>query len=173
MWGPSQPAGSGTKHVGARLTPRVLGQNMLGLVSPQPSPPITEWGLWDKTRGGPCAKNNRTPLAGRIALQSPLLTLLPAGPGPRVDAILTRRRRRPYFETVSCCAISSKNARVKEFTSKSHFFHEVAQFVSHETGSSKHFLIYIVSNCKRLHQMIHSFENKHDLRILSRGVTNR
>ena len=53
------------------------------------------------------------------------------------------------------------------------FFHDDTQFVSHETGSSKHFLLYIVSNCKRLHQMIHSFENKHDLRILSGGVTNR
>ena len=37
---------------GARLIPGALGQNILGLVSPPPSPPKIEWGLWDKnTRG--------------------------------------------------------------------------------------------------------------------------
>ena len=55
--GPISPISSGTKHVGARLTPQVLGQNMLGLVSPLPSPPRTEWGHWDKnTRGFLCKK---------------------------------------------------------------------------------------------------------------------
>ena len=68
MWVPSHPGGSGTKHV--------------GLVSPPPSPPRTEWGLWDKNTREFLCKNDRTPLAGRIGLPSPLLILLPAGPTP-------------------------------------------------------------------------------------------
>ena len=77
-----QSGGSGTKHVAGRLTPGVLGQNMLGLVSPSPSPPRTEWELWDKNTREFLCKNDKTPLAGRIGLPNSLLTLLPAGPTP-------------------------------------------------------------------------------------------
>ena len=96
MWGPSHPAGSGTKPVGARLTPRVLGQNMWGPVSPRgfwdkhvgarinptESPPEQSGGSGTKNTRGSSAKIDRTPLADRIGLQGPLLAILPAEPTP-------------------------------------------------------------------------------------------
>ena len=66
MWGPSHPGGSGTKHVWARLTPTESSQNRVGALG--------------QITTGSSAKNDRTPLAGRIGLPSSLLTLLPAGP---------------------------------------------------------------------------------------------